>query len=192
MVETGGPAAPIGAASPGGAAGEVEVSLEGLQDYVNRTLLPLQDRMTRISADFGSMPMYRDMYGPIPAARELDQRNWDAYEVYAPTVRALSDDLNLLISKLGTVIKNYSDQEANVADDLIRLGNKLSGDSGYQATAVYETNSREQIQQSAGSGAAAPASSAPASPAPAAPSPQPATTPATPAPTPTPTHERGF
>lgn len=161
MAESGGP-------------GEIEVSVEALADYVNRTLVPLQDQLVRVSAEFGSMPMYRDMYGPIPAARELDQRNWDAYEVYAPTVRALGDDLDLLISKLRTVIKNYADQDANVAEDLIRLGGKLSGDGGYQATAVYEAASQEQIQQSAGAGTAVPAAASPVAPSP---SPAPPATP---------------
>ncbi|MGQ0631841.1 MAG: hypothetical protein ACT4P1_12430 [Sporichthyaceae bacterium] len=177
--------------SPGGA-GEVEVSVDMLADWVKRQLVPMHDQMIAISAAFGAMPNYQALFGPIPAARELDARHRDAYEVYAPTIRALGDDLDLLIGKLRTVIKNYSDEDDNVAMALMRLGEKITGKSGYQSDAVYSQHVRESIQRSVASPAvaapagpgpgAAPVPAAPAAPAPAPPAAEP----------PAPTQERTF
>ncbi|MGQ0624284.1 MAG: hypothetical protein ACT4PP_06465 [Sporichthyaceae bacterium] len=86
--------------------GEIEVSVEALREFVAGALAPLHDRVIGASADFGRMPNYQDLFGPIAAARELDARHRDAYQVYAPTIRALGDDLDLLVGKLRTVIKN--------------------------------------------------------------------------------------
>lgn len=122
---------------------EVQVDLDSLEAYLKGVLVPLQQHVVQIRADLGAMPVMSELFGPMPYAKQLEETHRWAYDVYAPTVSALGDDVAMLIDKLGTVIRNYRDQDDSVEAALQKLARNLSGDGGYTADDTFDRTRAE-------------------------------------------------